>query len=426
MARRMLCVHALYACSEYIVEVSVKVLVANVGSTSFKYQLLEMDTETVLAAGRAERVNSPKAFISHKAKGGQVEFTRELGQADYAACIDAVIGYLLDKEIGVISRLDEITAVGFKTVHAGEIYGPCFLDDKVMAAMEAYTPVVPLHNPAYINAIRVFAKLMPGIPLVGLMETAFHQQMPEYARVYSLPYRWYEEYGVRRYGFHGASHRYVAERVPQLLGRPASELKVVSCHLGGTASLTAVKHGVSIDNSLGFGAQDGIPHSTRPGCFDGFILLYIMEKEGLSVQQMRQILQKESGLLGISGVSGDVRDLEEAAAAGNKRAQLALDIFCYEVKKHIGAYAAAMGGLDAIAFAGGIGERGVNIRRRVCEGLEFLGAILDPERNAAHRGTEGIVSTDDSRVKILVVPTNEELIVARETVRLLRSQERTA
>lgn len=396
-----------------------RVLVANVGSTSFKYQLLEMDTETVLASGRAERVGSPKAFISHRARGGEVQFTRELGEADYTKCIDTVIGYLLDKEIGVISRLDEIAAVGFKTVHAGDIYGPVLLDESVMSAMEGYTPVVPLHNPAYINAIRVFERLMPGIPLVGLMETAFHQEMPDYARVYSLPYSWYEKHGVRRYGFHGASHRYVSERAPELLGRPASEIKLVSCHLGGTASLTAVKHGKSIDNSLGFGAQDGIPHSTRPGCFDPFIIFYMMDKEGLTVDDLRRVLQKESGLLGISGVSGDVRDLEEAAAAGNARAELALNVFCYEVKKHIGAYAAAMGGLDAIAFTGGIGERGANVRRRVCEGLEFLGAVLDQERNDACRGSEGIVSADDARVKILVVPANEEIIVARRTVELM-------
>ncbi|MCL4465797.1 MAG: acetate/propionate family kinase [Chloroflexi bacterium] len=394
-----------------------RILLSNVGSTSLKYRLLEMDGEATLAQGRVERVGSQKGSLNHQA-AGKPGVERELHVPDYAAAVKLAIDLLRDPEVGAVADLDDIAAVGFKVVHGGPVSGSALLDEKVLQALADFTPIAPAHNPPYIQAIRIFQRLLPGKPLVGVFETAFHRTLPEEAFLYSVPYEWYERYGVRRYGFHGASHRYVAERTAAILARPLEELKIVTCHLGGSSSLCAVKGGHSIDTSMGFSLQAGVPMTNRHGDIDAWIVPYMVEKAGLTLEEVKQALAKGSGLLGLSGLSGDVRDLEEAAAAGHKRAALALNVFAYQVKKYIGAYAAALGGLDAVAFAGGIGERGVAMRRRICQGLDFLGIALDPSRDEA-QGQEAIVSPPGAWVAVLVVPTNEEIVVARETVKVI-------
>ncbi|MFQ6110821.1 MAG: acetate/propionate family kinase [Nitrospinota bacterium] len=397
-----------------------KVLVSNVGSTSFKHKLLEMDDESVLASGKVERVGGPKGFLSHEAAGRE-KVTREAQFPDHNAAIKMALELLLDKKHGALKELSEIAAVGFKTVHGGRFTGSLALTEDVLQEMEGLSKLMPAHNPPYVSAIRVFQGLLPGVPLVGVFETAFHRDLPPKAFLYSIPYEWYERFGIRRYGFHGASHRYISERVPEILGKPRDSLKVISCHLGGSSSLCAIDGGRSIDTSMGFSAQAGVSMSTRSGDIDPFIIPYLVERGGLSLEEVRQALVKRGGLLGVSGVSGDVRDLEEAAEKGNERALLALELFCYEVKKYIGAYAAALGGLDALAFTGGIGENGVGVRASICEGLGFLGIELDGQKNLT-RGQEAIISREGSAVKVMVVPANEELIVARETLSVVQSQ----
>jgi acetate kinase len=394
-----------------------KVLLSNVGSTSLKYRLLEMDGEETLALGRIERVGSERGTLSHQATG-KPAVTRELPVPDYTAAVQLAIALLCDAEVGAVESLASVAAVGFKVVHGGPVSGSVLLDESVLQALTDYIPIAPAHNPAYIQAIRIFQRLLPGTPLVGVFETSFHRTLPEEAFLYSVPYEWYTKYGVRRYGFHGASHRYVAERTAAILGRPIADLRIITCHLGGSSSLCAVKGGRSIDTSMGFSLQAGVPMTNRHGDIDAWIVPFMMEKAGLTLEEVKQALGKRSGLLGISGLSGDVRDLEEAAAAGHKRAALALSVFAYEVKKYIGAYTAALGGLDAVAFAGGIGERGVAMRRRICDDMKVLGIELDPALDGV-RGEEAIISPAGARVAILVVPTNEEIVVARETVKVI-------
>jgi acetate kinase len=395
-----------------------KILVANVGSTSLKYKLFEITDESVLAEGRIERIGDRESPFEHRGRGETTRGSASL--PDYPSAVQKGIELLTHLEYGAIHRLDEVAAVGFKTVHLRGEPGAYVLTDDVLQRMEDYNDLVPAHNPPYINAIRIFRDLLPGIPLVGLFEPAFHTTMPAYVTIYGVPYRWYETYGVRKYGFHGASHRYIAETVPRILRRPAEGLRIVSCHLGGSSSVCAIKDGRSLDTSMGFSAQSGLFHSTRCGSIDPFIIPFIMDREGLTTGEIRRILCKESGWLGVSGVSGDVRDVLEAADRGDERAALAIEAFCYQVKTTIGAYAAGMGGLDAVAFAGGIGERGVRIREKVCEGLEFLGVKVDPERNRSVAG-EGWISAEGASVAVLVVRTNEEIIVARETARVIRA-----
>jgi acetate kinase len=394
-----------------------KILVANVGSTSFKYKLFDMTDEAILAEGRIERVGSDTAPIAHQAQGKPpIEGTASI--PDYPAAIAKAVEWITDERHGAVSDLAGISAVGFKTVHLKDKPGAYLLTEAILEKMAEYNDLVPLHNPPYIKAIRIFQKLYPDMPLVGLFEPAFHVSIPDYAYIYGVPYAWYEQYGVRKMGFHGASHRYVSERVPVVLGVAAKGLNLVSCHLGGSSSLCAVKDGKSVDTSMGFSAQDGILNAARNGDLDVFAVLHVMDRECLSSDEVRAILSQQSGLLGISGVSGDMRDLDEAAKGGDDRARLAIEAFCYGVKKTIGAYAAAMGGLDGIAFAGGIGEKSANVRAKVCAGLEFLGVRLDAERNRSCAGEE-IISSGDSRVKVLVIKTNEEIIVARETVNVV-------
>ncbi len=332
-----------------------------------------------------------------------------------------MIQTLTDSASGVLSNLEELDAVGFKPVHAKNIADSVFITEPIIQAMEEYTPLAPAHNPPYIEAFRIFQDVLPGKPLVGVFEPAFHKTLPDYARTYAIPYEWSEKHAIRRYGFHGASHRYISHRAPELVGRSRDDLRIISCHLGGSSSICAIKHGISIDTSMGFSPQSGLPNATRNGDLDPFILLYLMEKEKLSTEDIRRVLVQNGGLKGISGLSGDVRDLEQAAVEGNVRAALALNVLVYETKKYIGAYSAALEGLDVLAFTGGIGENGINVRQSICQGLEFLGVQLDPRRNQI-RGKDAVISQEDSPVKVLVILANEELVIARESARLLRER----
>lgn len=361
------------------------ILVPNLGSTSLKYQILEMPSERVLARGRMERVSDYRSAVAQIRVGNT-----------------------------------PVDAVAFKTVHGGPRYrGTFVIDDGVLAALEEFLPAAPVHNSIYLAAIRAFRQEMPSVPLVAAFETEFHATMPEYAARYGVPARWRQEYGIRRYGFHGASHEYVSSRVPELLGKPRESLRLVSCHLGGSSSICAIQNGRSVDVTMGFSPQSGLENATRHGDLDVFAVLFLMERCGWSVAQVREQLAREGGLAGLSGVpGGDVRDLERAEAEGNQDAGLALRLFAYQVKKTIGAYAAAMGGLDAVAFTGGIGENSARLRALCCAGLEFLGIRLDEQRNESGQG-DRLVSTDGAPVAVLALATNEELIVARRAYRVL-------
>ena len=395
-----------------------KILVANVGSTTFKHKLFDLPGETVLAEGGIERIGDAESPVQGRI--GDRAYQESLSIPDYPAAIKEIIHRLSASDDAPLRDPSELDAVGFKTVHLRGEPGTHLLTEEILQRMADYNDLAPAHNPPYIEAIRIFGQLFPDLPLVGLFEPAFHTTLPDYAYIYSVPYAWYEKHGVRKYGFHGASHRYVSERVPQLLKRPAEGLKIISCHLGGSSSLCAIADGRSIDTTMGLSAQDGIINSTRNGSIDPFVIPFIMDREGLSTDEVRRVLTRESGLLGISGISGDMRDLEEAELAGSDRARLAIEAFCYGVKKHIGAYMAALGGLDALAFAGGIGERGASVRRRICDGLEFLGIHLDSDRNASGP-PERLVSEADSPVKILLIRTDEERVVARAVASCLEA-----
>lgn len=395
------------------------ILVSNVGSSSYKYQIIDIETEQTLTKGGVERIGNPPSTFTHSVPG-KPDLKGEIDAPNHNAAVAHVIKLVLSREHGVLNDLSELAGVGFKTIFAKGITRSALITEDVIKAMEEYIPLASVHNPPYIASIHAFQELLPEKPLVGVFETWFHEDIPDYAYEFGVPREWLRKYSLRRYGFHGASHRYIAERTPQLLGMPAEELKIISCHLGGSSSLCAIKYGKSIDTSMGFSTQSGVIQATRVGDFDPFATLYIMDKEGLTADEIRTILTKNSGVLGISEVSGDMRDVEEAAAEGNDNARLALDAFHYGVKKYIGAYVAALGGVDAIAFAGGIGEKGPESREAICDGLEFMGVKLAPQKNA-NRKSEGIISADDSRVKVLVVPTNEEIIVARETARVIGS-----
>ena len=394
------------------------ILIANVGSTSFKFQLFDSVSLSALAGGCLERIGASCAPVQYRTTGRD-EIVRTVDLPDFASAIRYSMGLLAEPGSGVLSDLSEIAAVGFKPVHGREITGCRELTEDILTAMEAANPLAPAHNPPYIEAIRLFAELLPDLPLYGLFEPTFHQTMPPYAHVYGVPYEWTEQYGIRRYGFHGASHRYIAERTPVLLGRAADTLKIVSCHLGGSSSLCAVSSGRSLDTTMGLSPQSGLMQSSRNGDLDPFAILYVMDKTGMTTDEMRTVLCKQSGLKGLSGVdTGDMRDLLEAAQNGNARAQLAADAFVYEIKKYIGAYAAAMGGIDAIVFTGGIGERSPVIRARICNGLGFLGAAIDETKNDMVDG-ETIVSEAHASVVVAVVPANEELVIAREVAKAL-------
>jgi acetate kinase len=397
-----------------------KILVVNVGSTSFKFRLLEMETESVIASGGVDRVGSDNSTATYQVGDGPRQ-QEEIPCPHQRGAIEHTLRLLTSPDTGVLSDLEEVDAVGFKPVHAKDIAASVFVTEDVIRAMEDYIPLAPAHNPPYIEAFRIFQQVLPGKPLVGVFEPAFHKTIPDYARTYGIPYEWSEKHAIRRYGFHGASHRYVSQRAPQVVGRPEGELRIISCHLGGSSSLCAIRNGVSVDTTMGFSPQSGLPNAARNGDLDPFILFYLMEKEGLSIEELRARLVKEGGLKGISGLSGDVRDLEEAADGGHPRAELALNVLVHETRKYIGAYTAVLEGLDVLSFTGGIGENGVRIREKICRGFEYLGLRLDPAKNNV-RGREGLISEASSAVQVVVLLANEELVIARETARLLRAE----
>ena len=396
-----------------------KILVINAGSSSLKYQLLDPEKQQVLAKGLCERIGIDGRF-TYKPEGKEPIKDAEVAMPTHSEAIQTVLNALVDPSNGVISSMDEIDAVGHRVVHGGEKFAKSVLiTDEVMAAIEECNPLAPLHNPANIIGIKACQTLMPKTPMVAVFDTAFHQTMPALAYTYALPYEFYTEDKVRRYGFHGTSHKYVTARAAAMLGKPIQELKLISCHLGNGSSITAVDGGKSVDTSMGFTPLAGLPMGTRSGDLDAGILEYLMHKHGYDIDKMLNILNKKSGVEGISGVSSDFRDLETAANEGNDRAQLALDVFAYSVKKLIGSYAAAMGGVDAVIFTAGVGENDPGTRAKAVAGLEFMGIQIDPEKNNV-RGKEVDVAAAGSRARVLVIPTNEELMIAQDTAALVK------
>lgn len=396
-----------------------KILVINAGSSSLKYQLIDMDKMEVLAKGLCERIGIDGSNLQHKNLGKAKEVKIEQPMKDHADAIQMVIDALVDKEHGVIASMDEIGAVGHRVVHGGEYFSDSVvIDASVKKALEMCTPLAPLHNPPNIIGIEACEKIMPGVKQVGVFDTAFHQSMPAQAYMYALPYEYYEKYKIRKYGFHGTSHKYVSQKAAEMLGKPAEELKIITCHLGNGSSITAVDHGKSVDTSMGFTPLDGVVMGTRTGSMDPAVVTYLMDTEKLDTKQVSDIMNKESGVLGVSGISSDFRDLIAAAEEGNQRAGLAMDMFTYSVKKLIGAYAAAMGGVDVIVFTAGVGENNGLTRAACVEGLEFMGVQIDLEKNKG-RG-EMDITAPSAKVKTLVIPTNEELMIAIDTKRLVQ------
>lgn len=396
-----------------------KILVINAGSSSLKYQLIDIETEEVLAKGLCERIGIDGSRLKHSPEGKD-EVIIEKPMKDHSDAIKLVLEALTDKEYGVIADMSEISAVGHRVVHGGEAFSKSVvIDDAVKKAIEECIPLAPLHNPPNIIGIEACEKSMPGVPQVAVFDTAFHQTMPPKAFMYALPYELYQNDKIRRYGFHGTSHKYVSSQAAEMLGKPIEELKIITCHLGNGSSITAVDGGKSVDTSMGFTPLAGVVMGTRSGDIDPAIVKFIADSEHMSLEKVDNLLNKESGVLGVSGVSSDFRDLQAAAESGNERAALALEMFMYSVKKCIGEYAVAMGGLDAIVFTAGVGENSGDVRRGVLEGTEFLGIKIDPEKNKL-RGQKVEISTPDSKVKVLIIPTNEELMIARETAALVK------
>ena len=397
------------------------ILVINAGSSSLKYQLLNPETGVLLAKGLCERIGIDGKFTYKPKIGGQKTLADvDVAMNTHSEAIQAVLNALVDADNGVIGSMKEIDAVGHRVVHGGEKFAKSVLiTDEVMAAIEECNPLAPLHNPANIIGIKACQAIMPGVPMVAVFDTAFHQTMPAKAYMYALPYEYYENDKVRRYGFHGTSHKYVSQRAAAMLGKKPEELKLISCHLGNGSSVTAVDGGKSVDTSMGFTPLAGLPMGTRAGDLDAGILQYLMNKYNMGIDEMLNILNKKSGVQGVSGVSSDFRDLENAHKEGNERAGLAVDMFNYGVKKLIGAYAAAMGGVDAIIFTAGVGENDKGIRAMVCDGLEYMGVKLDPAANDV-RGKETVISAADSKVKVLLIPTNEELMIATDTAAIVK------
>lgn len=378
-----------------------KILIANIGSTSFKYRLLDMRDESVLATGCIERVGQP---------GGKC---RDYGSA-IRCCIDEISG-----AGKILASLSELSAIGFKTVHAGPLTGARLVDEEVLAAMDEFSFLAPAHNPPYVAAMRAFQQQIPDVPLVAVFETTFYRQLDEASTTYAVPYEWREKYGIRRYGFHGASHRAASERVQLLLGR--DDLRHISCHLGGSSSIAAIRNGVAVDTSFGISPQSGLPQNNRVGDMDVFAALFMMQRLGLGVDEMASLLGSRSGLAGISGTTGDVRDLTVAAASGNQRAELALNVFVRAIRHYIGAFMVELGGLDVLTFSGGIGENSAEIRSSVCKGLSAFGIQLDEEWNRTVQ-RQGTVSSEQSKVSVIVLPANEEIVVARETAAVIENR----
>jgi len=393
------------------------VLVINCGSSSLKYQLINMENEDVLAKGLAERIGLD-GVIKHQAEGKEeVKLDDKLN--NHKDAIKVVLDLLVDEKVGAIKSLDEIDVVGHRVVHGGEKFaGSVIINDEVIAAMEECIDLAPLHNPPNITGIKACQELMPNVTMTGVFDTAFHQTMSKKAYIYPLPYELYEELGVRKYGFHGTSHKYVANRVAELIGEDIEDLKIVTCHLGNGASATAIRGGKSVDTSMGLTPLEGLAMGTRSGSIDPAIITFLMNKKKMTIDEVDELLNKKSGVLGISGVSNDFRDIEKAAEEGNERAQLALDKFYYIVKKYIASYTAAMGGIDVLVFTAGLGENSIEARRAICEDLEYLGIEIDDENNNV-RGKEQLISKEGKKVKVYVIPTNEELMIAREAIEIL-------
>lgn len=396
-----------------------KILVINTGSSSLKYQLIDMVNESVLAKGLCDRIGLENSFLKQTKTGCDAQVV-EKDMPDHKVAIQEVIHALTDPNMGVISNMSEIIAVGHRVVHGGEkFHDSVVIDGEVLQAIKDCIDIAPLHNPPNIIGIEACQHIMPKTPMVAVFDTAFHQSMPQYAYLYALPYEIYQKYGVRKYGFHGTSHKYVAQRAAAMLGKSMEELKMVSCHLGNGASVCAIRNGRSIETSMGFTPLAGLAMGTRCGTIDPAVVKVLMEKEKMSIKEIDDYLNKKSGVLGISGVSSDFRDIEAAANEGNERAALAIDIFCYRVKKYIGEYAAVMDGTDVVLFTAGIGENNPLIRKKVLSGMDYMGIEIDWEKNEA-RGKEIDISAPNSRVRTLVIPTNEELAIARETMKLIK------
>jgi acetate kinase len=395
-----------------------KILVINCGSSSLKYQLINMQNEEVLAKGICERIGIQGSFLKHQPGEGD-KVIIEKPMPTHTEAIQSVIDALSDAKHGVIKSMSEINAVGHRVVHAGEKYASSVvIDEDVMKALNECIELAPLHNPPNIIGIEACQKIMPGMPMVGVFDTAFHQTMPKEAYIYALPYEIYEKYSVRRYGFHGTSHKYVSEKAAEFLGKPLSELKLVTCHLGNGASVAAVKNGKSVDTSMGFTPLEGLVMGTRAGDMDPAIVTFLQEKENLTSEQVNNLLNKKSGVFGISKLSSDFRDIEEAAENGHENAKLALDIYNYRVKKYIGSYIAAMNGADAVIFTAGLGENSDVVREAICKDMDFLGIKMDTEKNKV-RGKLADISAEGSKVRVLIVPTDEELMIARDTKALI-------
>ena len=396
------------------------ILVINAGSSSLKYQLLNPETEQLLAKGLCERIGIDGKFTyKPQIEGKQKLDAVDVAMPTHAEAIKTVLNTLVDPENGVIASMKEIDAVGHRVVHGGEKFAcSVLINDDVMKAIEECIPLAPLHNPANITGIKACEEVMPGVPMVAVFDTAFHQTMPPRAFTYAVPYEFYTNDHIRRYGFHGTSHSYVSKRAAEILGLPVEVLKIVNCHLGNGSSVDAIAGGKSIETSMGFTPLDGLPMGTRCGSIDVSIIEYMMENHNMSIEQVMDVLNKKSGMLGISGVSSDFRDLEKAAEEGNERAALAIDIFCYKTHKRIASAAAAMNGIDVLIFTAGVGENSPELREKIATGLDFMGIKIDHDKNMV-RGQEALISTSDSRVKILVIPTNEELVIAQDTARLV-------
>lgn len=396
-----------------------KTLVINCGSSSVKYQLIDTDTEKSLAKGMVARIGMSGAVLTHKPHDRpEVKVTGDI--LDHIIAIEYVVSMLLSENHGVIKDRSEIGAIGHRVVHGGEQFADSVLiTPELMATLRSLIDLAPLHNPHNIRGINACEKTLPGIPQVAVFDTAFHHEMPPHAYIYGIPYVLYKRYGIRRYGFHGMSHRFVSERAAVMLDRPYKEVRSVTCHLGNGASITAVNGGVSVDTSMGFTPLEGLLMGTRSGDLDPAIILHIMAREELSLHEANTLLNKHSGIAGISGVSSDMREIEEAVERGRNSAKLALDVYCYRLRKYIGSYAAAMNGLDAVVFTAGVGENSPRTRSQTCEGLKYLGIEIDEEKNAVAIGKEMDIATSDSRVRVLVIPTNEELVIARDTKRIV-------
>jgi acetate kinase len=395
-----------------------KILVLNCGSSSIKYKLFDMTTKEVLAQGGIEKIGLVGSFLKLTLPNGEKKIL-EKDIPEHTAGIEFILNTLVSPEYGAIKSLDEINAVGHRMVHGGERFSESVLLNKeVLDAFIACNDLAPLHNPANLKGVNAVSAILPNVPQVGVFDTAFHQTMPDYAYMYAIPYELYEKYGVRRYGFHGTSHRYVSQRVCEFLGVDPKGKKIITCHIGNGGSISVIKDGKCIDTSMGLTPLEGLVMGTRSGDIDAGAVTFIMEKEGLNATGVSNLLNKKSGVLGVSGVSSDMRELEAAVAAGNPKAILAEKMYFYRIKKYIGAYAAALGGVDIILFTGGVGENQANCRSEVCGGLEFMGVKIDLEKNKV-RGEEAIISADDSKVTVAVIPTDEELMIASDTLAIL-------